>query len=416
MLKKRFLLSLSLISALVIGLTVAFAQPGGFQRGDRGSRGGDQGGKGGRTFDASKMFGFISGGKDYLDQNDINKMLQFSARMDPNAKENLDRFMQQQGITNGILTRDQFTAYSQQRMAQATGAAPGSAPGPTPPGPQGGPGGGQMDEQRIRGSFDRRDLNKDGVIDLSELTSDNDQALRDEFDKWDKNKNGKLEYDEYKEYFLARMQMFRDQNGGGDRRGQGGQPFGEEFQPPQKEEKHVVYRKASDLPKELPAWFTQNAEKRRIVGQVSLKEWRSENKSVEDFRKYDRNLDGFITVEEVLAVERKKNPSLGRRNDQEGAVAVAEEPTEEALIVFAGPGAISEDTPIVALAMGQGNPGGFGSAQMGGFQGRGGNRGGIPQMGGGNTRGSMPQMGGGYRGGQQNGNSGNKPSRGNRPG
>ena len=44
-----------------------------------------------------------------------------------------------------------------------------------------------------------------------------EKRLREEFDKWDKNHNGKIEYEEYKEYFLARMQFNRDQFGGNQR-------------------------------------------------------------------------------------------------------------------------------------------------------------------------------------------------------
>ena len=411
--KKRLVLSLSLTAVLAIGLTVAFAQPGA----DRSSRGGDRSQRGGGVdkgstggprggFDPNRMFSFMSGGKDYLDQNDINRMLSFSSRRDPNAKANLDRFMQQQNITNGTLTREQFAAYTAQQMA-AAGAPGGPNPGHSrrlrPAAAPGSPS--PSDEERIKDSFRRRDKNGDGILQPDEMSG----TLREELDKWDKNKNGLIEYDEYKEYYLARTQFRNEQNGGNDRRGPGGQ-F-DEFQPPPQptEEKRVVYRRLSDLPKNLPPFFTQVPH--RNPGQIALYEWKNANMSVEEFRKYDRNADGFITVEEVLAVEKKG----GAGKQQNGQ---AEQPQEETLLVIAGPGAISDDSPLASLSSedGSGSPRPGGGFQMGNFS-RGGSRGGPPS---GNTGGfSRGNRGGPPSGGPGNSNNNGKSNgktRGNRGG
>jgi len=78
----------------------------------------------------------------------------------------------------------------------------------------------------------------------------------------------------------------------------------------QDDAKPVVYR-AGNLPKELPAWFAQLD--RDHDGQVGLYEWKDSGRSLEEFRAIDRNDDGFLTVEEVLAytAKQKKNGAPG---------------------------------------------------------------------------------------------------------
>jgi hypothetical protein len=245
-LNKRRLLVLSLALIPALGLTVAFAQPGGRGPKGGGQKGGDpnQGGgmrvRGGGNFDPNMIFNMLSGGQDSLD---VNSWVSRSVQRDPSAKEKIDAFLQQQGITNGRINRDQFAAYMQQRMS---GATPGSGPPGSPQAANNGPP--QIDESRIKDSYQRRVENlPDGLIRLSNLTSDRDQALRDDFDKWDKNHNGILEYDEYRDYFIARMQARADQFGGNQR---GQQNFDDGPTPKPEEEKQVVYRHLSDLPKE----------------------------------------------------------------------------------------------------------------------------------------------------------------------
>jgi Ca2+-binding EF-hand superfamily protein len=58
----------------------------------------------------------------------------------------------------------------------------------------------------------------------------------------------------------------------------------------------------------LPSWFTDLDKDED--GQVSRYEWRAAGKKAEEFRKFDRNDDGFITEEEVLRLVGGNSPEL----------------------------------------------------------------------------------------------------------
>jgi hypothetical protein len=61
---------------------------------------------------------------------------------------------------------------------------------------------------------------------------------------------------------------------------------------------------ASDnLPKELPPWFKQLDTNHDA--QIGLYEWKVSGRPLSEFQAMDRNNDGFLTVEEVLAYEAK---------------------------------------------------------------------------------------------------------------
>jgi hypothetical protein len=66
---------------------------------------------------------------------------------------------------------------------------------------------------------------------------------------------------------------------------------------PDEESRPVVHRPGK-LPKGLPDWFAKLDTDGD--GQVGLYEWKEAGRSLEEFRKLDRNGDGFITVEEAL--------------------------------------------------------------------------------------------------------------------
>jgi Ca2+-binding EF-hand superfamily protein len=224
-----------------------------------------------------------------------------------------DRWIDKMGITDGRLTRAQFNTYMEQRMAERgqappTGAAPGhdaAAPGGNG---KGGPGGfrgngtGGSNEDMLdrwaESMFRKLDANGDGFLNYDEMTDN----LRAERDKWDMNKDGVIDLNEFKAYFRAAMAQRMSEAAG----------FGMNNAPPaaapehhdEDEPKPVVYR-AGKLPKELPAWFKQIDTDGD--GQISLLEWRSAGKSMDEFQKYDRNGDGFITIAEVMYVVQGKN-------------------------------------------------------------------------------------------------------------
>jgi len=299
-----------------------------------------QPGRGG-GFDPSRIFDMIAQGKDYLDMNDIQRM----ASRDPSAPERWQKYMQENGITNGRVTRDQFAGYMQARMAErGDSRGPGGPGGPSTPGgpqfnPQGGPqpmGGNQQsnqgDEERMRSKFSERDKNHDGVLSPDEMSD----SLRGEVEKWDKNQNGVIEWEEYKEYYAARYRYNQDQQGG--QPGWNGGP-GDPNQQNGDERQRLVYR-AGYLPKDLPGWFSQV--KHTDPTQISLSEWLAANPNsqkgtvgvIEEFRKYDRNLDGFITIEEALVAERART---GRSIPLGGVVSGngQPQPKEETMLVIA---------------------------------------------------------------------------------
>src|SRR5262245_16578913 len=80
-----------------------FGGPGGF--------GGGPGGFGGRGMmrgDPNQFFDMMSGGKDTVNRADVNPMLQ----------RIFDRMAERMGITNGVMTRQQYQDYVKQRDAE----------------------------------------------------------------------------------------------------------------------------------------------------------------------------------------------------------------------------------------------------------------------------------------------------------
>jgi len=113
-----------------------------------------------------------------------------------------------------------------------------------------------------------------------------------------------------------------------DRNAAGGQPllggadtaaFLTPAAPAEEERKPPVAYRVGKLPKELPAWFTQLDTDQDA--QIGLYEWKASGRSIEEFRKIDRNNDGFLTVDEVLRYEK-----LNGNNGQGSGAAVAASP------------------------------------------------------------------------------------------
>jgi hypothetical protein len=231
------------VLALALGLTTGWTQqpgggpPGGFPGGGGGFPGGGGGrGKGGGGFDPGKMFDFVANGRASI------PITELARGRDPSQ---LQQWAAQNGVTNGELTRDQFAQYMEARMAErrANGGGRGFG-GPRGAGPGGGPPPAAAPSLAPQGAPPSPD--------------------------------------------------------GGAAPAPGGAPDGSAPQstPADEEEKRPVVHRPGKLPKGLPAWFAQMDTDND--GQVGLYEWKASGRSLDEFRKLDRNGDGFITVEEAL--------------------------------------------------------------------------------------------------------------------
>jgi Ca2+-binding EF-hand superfamily protein len=232
----------------------------------------------------------------------------------------MSQYAAEKGITNGQLTRPQFADFwewNKARGPQAFGGGkgmfqPGGGGGAPDPGGFGkkkgfNPGGGgdpgmQMTyppqpavsadvlNQLADASFRKLDTNGDGQLNADEMPP----QLKFNLARWDKNGDGLISVFEYRDYFAARLG-----GGGGDdgsARGIASIIIEEE----ELDRKVVVIRAGGKAPVGLPDWFTKlDTDK---DGQVALYEWRKGGMDLDEFRAWDLNDDGFITMEEALKV------------------------------------------------------------------------------------------------------------------
>jgi hypothetical protein len=257
--------------------------------------GGPPGGMPGRSgVDRSQQFWeMLAKGKSSITRNDV----------DPRFQRMFDMMAAKMGITNGVMTRQQYDAAAAAQAAQrAQGGSggPGGFRGSMPggPAPGGTPGGPSPDAMSgwADGMFRRYDQNGDGLLNNDEMP----EALRIEREKFDTDRNGLVDLNEYRGYFQGRMQQLQSERGGAG--GFGGMPGwgGPSFQdvPPEEEEKRPVVYRAGKLPKEIQSWFSQSDTDGDA--QVGLYEWKNSGQPLSEFTRFDRNGDGFITVEEAM--------------------------------------------------------------------------------------------------------------------
>src|SRR5262249_20282680 len=139
------------------------------------------GGSGGRGMfgDPSKFFDLISGGKDVATKDTLPNP--FMAKM-------FDGLAEKMGITNGVITREQYNAYVQQAAAAKAGGAPngtapdaGSSKGGFRNAILGGAGGNADAMDRFaEDMFRQLDKNGDGLLNYDEMP----ENLRAEREKW----------------------------------------------------------------------------------------------------------------------------------------------------------------------------------------------------------------------------------------
>lgn len=245
------------------------------------------GGSRGMGGDPSKMFDFMSGGKDVVTKD----TLPF-----PQLAKRFDELVEKMGITNGQITRQQYMAYVEQTKNGGAPAGPsGGAPdGSSRGGPRGGMGGTAEDSDRAAEAWFRQlDKNGDGLLNYDEMP----ENLRLELDKWDTNHDRVIDLAEFKEWVKA---VFAQR--ANSRQGNAIKPA--EQDEDEDEPKPTVYR-AGKLPPGLPAWFKQIDTDGD--GQITMAEWRAAGKSIDEFQKIDRNGDGFLTIAEVMYYVQGKN-------------------------------------------------------------------------------------------------------------
>lgn len=282
-------------------------RPSGFGGGSPGGFGGPGGFM---SMDVNQKFDMYARGRPFFLISDTRML-----------RDSLTQWAKENNITNGQITRDQFVAFNKKvsdgsikismngfggmggpGMSSPVTGGPGTTPGSMggkfpgfgPPGggaPSGQTTSGQpmgnpieLLNQMAESEFKRRDDNGDGQLNRDEMSS----SLRNDLDRWDTNRDNLIDLTEFKAYFTFRMQR------------------GDRDNPPnpvtviieeELDARPVVYR-AGKLPKEMPKWFGElDVDK---DGQVSLFEWRTGNRDMEDFRSYDRNDDGLISPEETL--------------------------------------------------------------------------------------------------------------------
>jgi hypothetical protein len=249
---------------LLVGLVLVIVGPAAFTQPGPGGRGGG-GGRGRGMMDPNAMFNMYSGGKDEIVVSEVQvpEFMQRWVTAD-DLKERMNNFLKSKGVTDGRMTRELFTQYSEEQRREMMARFQGM---------RGGGGGGR------RGG---------GAAPSGDSPSSPGSGSADS--PSDRTRPGGGDRDG------ERTERRRDRGQGGSDQG-GAQPE----QSPPEEKRPVVYR-IGKLPKELPAWFSQADADRDA--QVGLYEWKQAGRNVDEFLKMDLNGDGFVTVEEVLRYQK----------------------------------------------------------------------------------------------------------------
>src|SRR5262249_9632027 len=140
---------------------------------------------------------------------------------------------------------------------------------------------------------------------------------------WDKDHNNLIDLQEYKAYFQDRWENRKVDRGQAGTPGPSpesgvtapgqGQPVPQApARKPVEVRKPLVYH-ADNLPRELPSWFAELDTNHDA--QIGLYEWKLSGRPLAEFQRMDRNNDGFLTVEEVLAYQAQETRTNSDRRE-----------------------------------------------------------------------------------------------------
>src|SRR5262249_53869155 len=156
-----------------------------------------------------ERFNQYTGGRDYWSRADIQ---------DSDQLQRFDRMAQQLGITNGVISRQQYLDYYQQMGDRFGGTRSGGPPpmmsapdgtstlAPTAPGSSDGRGRPAWGTPEAAESMFRRlDKDGDGVLSNNEIPD----SLRNERAKWDTNGDSFIDLSEFTRYMMERAQQMQ---------------------------------------------------------------------------------------------------------------------------------------------------------------------------------------------------------------
>lgn len=225
------------------------------------------------------------------------------SKLDARGQDMLDRM----GIKGERVTKEQFKSgfdKLRQSFNPGGGPPPSSSSGNSSSASSSKEDDAKKERERAEYYFRRRDANKDGFLDASEMSD----SLKQDLKKWDKNRDGKISLDE----FIPYVKDFNDKRSS-DRKTQSDDK--------KKDEKSVervrpeVYY-YGNLPKNIPTWFTEDD--LDMDGQIGLYEWIPSERPISEFEAMDLNGDGFLTPTEVMTymeaqeAEKEKDSSSSR--------------------------------------------------------------------------------------------------------